>query len=181
MDRVTGHNTPAFELRAPTEKELAETKITTRNLSTELKTNSNQLSQDLKVAEEKLKKDLRATSTGLETNLASMRTELGSTKSAVADLVTKLNARTSEIVDIGHMPSSCADLQRTGHKLSGFFSVKGSKKMEMIYCNSLANQNDKQKWIGYVNVKSAPVHFYVQRNSTFNTQSTPIPFDLARM
>jgi hypothetical protein len=39
------------------------------------------------------------------------------------------------------MPTSCADLQRIGHKLSGFFSVKGSKKMEMIYCNFLANQN----------------------------------------
>ncbi len=35
-----------------------------------------------------------------------------------------------------------------------------------------------QKWIGYADVKSAPVHFEVQRNSTFNTQSTPIPFNL---
>ncbi len=38
---------------------------------------------------------------------------------------------------------------------------------------------DKQKWIGYVDVKSAPVHFYVQRNSSFNITETPIPFDLA--
>ena len=38
-----------------------------------------------------------------------------------------------------------------------------------------------QKWIGYVDVKSAPVHFYVQRNSSFNTVYTPIPFDLARV
>jgi hypothetical protein len=40
---------------------------------------------------------------------------------------------------------------------------------------------DKQKWIGYADVKSAPVHFYVQRNSPFKTQSTPIPFELARV
>jgi hypothetical protein len=88
-----------------------------------------------------------------------------------------------------------------GHKLSGFFSVKGAKKMEMIYCNFFANQNgttcailacyclsnsfcwflftDKQKWIGYADVKSAPVHFYVQRNSNFNKTSIPIPFDVA--
>ncbi len=38
-----------------------------------------------------------------------------------------------------------------------------------------------QKWIGYTDVKSAPVHFYVQRNSSFSTKSTPIPFDLARL
>jgi hypothetical protein len=40
---------------------------------------------------------------------------------------------------------------------------------------------DKQKWIGYADVKSVPVHFYVQRNSNFNTTKTPIPFDLARV
>jgi hypothetical protein len=40
---------------------------------------------------------------------------------------------------------------------------------------------DKQKWIGYADVKSAPVHFYVQRNSSFDTTNTPIPFDLARV
>jgi hypothetical protein len=38
-----------------------------------------------------------------------------------------------------------------------------------------------QKWIGYVDVKSTPVHFYVQRNSSFSTQDTPVPFDLARV
>jgi hypothetical protein len=38
---------------------------------------------------------------------------------------------------------------------------------------------DKQKWIGYADVKSTPVHFYVQRNSPFNKTETPIPFDLA--
>ncbi len=39
------------------------------------------------------------------------------------------------------MPTSCWDLQQMGHKLSGFFSVKGSKKMEMIYCDFYPNQN----------------------------------------
>jgi hypothetical protein len=38
---------------------------------------------------------------------------------------------------------------------------------------------DKQKWIGYVDVKSTPVHFYVQRNSKFNQTETPIPFSRA--
>jgi hypothetical protein len=33
--------------------------------------------------------------------------------------------------------------------------------------------------IGYADVKSAPVHFYVQRNSHFFEQDIPIPFDLA--
>jgi hypothetical protein len=40
---------------------------------------------------------------------------------------------------------------------------------------------DKQKWIGYNDVKSASVHFYVQRSYSFNTTLTPIPFDLARV
>jgi hypothetical protein len=40
---------------------------------------------------------------------------------------------------------------------------------------------EKQKWIGFADVKSAPVHFYVQRNSSFDTTLSPIPFDLARV
>ena len=88
--------------------------------------------------------------------------ELISTKSAVTDLTKMLNgknninfllireriksikiqtARTSEIVDIGEMPKSCFDLQRMGHKLSGFFSVKGSEQIAMIYCDFFPNQN----------------------------------------
>ncbi len=52
-----------------------------------------------------------------------------------------VDTRTGEIVDIGQMPTSCADLERMGQRINGFFSVKGSKKMEMIYCNFFANQN----------------------------------------
>jgi hypothetical protein len=52
-----------------------------------------------------------------------------------------VDIQTSEIVNIGQMPTSCADLEGMGHKLSGFFSVKGKKMMEMIYCNFNANQN----------------------------------------
>jgi hypothetical protein len=52
-------------------------------------------------------------------------------------------------------------LEFSGYRLSNYFIC-----------------TDLQKWIGYADVKSAPVHFYVQRNSSFNTQSTPIPFEL---
>jgi hypothetical protein len=98
------------------------------------------------------------------------------------------------------MPTSCWDLQQMGQKVNGFFLVKGSKKMEMIYCDFYPNQNgttsfsftcycssksflltEKQKWIGYVDVKSTPVHFYVQRNDSFSTEYTPIPFELAQV
>jgi hypothetical protein len=95
-----------------------------------------------------------------------------------------------------------------GHKLSGFFSVKGSKQMEMIYCNfnpnkqgrrrpiigpkcfylkgdlsssSLIFLTDTEKWIGYADVKSAPVHFYAKRSTNFNTIGTPILFEFSRV
>jgi hypothetical protein len=38
---------------------------------------------------------------------------------------------------------------------------------------------DKQKWIVHADVKSTPVHFYVQRNSNFEAKWAPIPFDVA--
>ena len=53
--------------------------------------------------------------------------------------------------------------------------------MESVFCDFTKLPDDAgfQKWIGFVDVKSAPVHFFVQRNSTFNTTNTPIPYDLA--
>ncbi|XP_046637277.1 uncharacterized protein LOC124315553 isoform X2 [Daphnia pulicaria] len=168
-----------------TGKELTEIKTSAGRLSTELKVYVQRFSHELKEAEENLRKDLSATSDLLETtttNLTSTRMELGNTKSTVDNLRTKLNDRTSEIVDIGKMPSSCSDLQRMGHKLSGFFSVKGSKKkMEMVYCDFYPNRNDNQKTIGYADIKSAPVYFHVQRNTTSRTINSPIPFEFGRV
>ena len=38
-----------------------------------------------------------------------------------------------------------------------------------------------QTWIGQVDVKSSPVYFYVQRNTSFTTEEVPIPFELTRL
>ncbi|XP_046641578.1 uncharacterized protein LOC124326902 [Daphnia pulicaria] len=155
-----------------------ETKIMSGNLSTELKAS-------LKATENKLRNELRATSSHLETsittNLNTTRTELRNTaNNVIADLTTK--SRTGEIVDsIGRMPTSCSDLQRMGYKINGFFLVKGLKKMEIVFCDFYPDRNETQKWIGYADVKSAPVHFYVQRNFSFSTKNIPIPFELVRV
>ncbi|XP_046456155.1 uncharacterized protein LOC124203525 [Daphnia pulex] len=88
--------------------------------------------------------NLNATSKKLETtttNLALARSELSGTKSIIADLTTKLNAREDEIVNIRIMPTSCEDLRRMGQKINGFFLVKGSKKMETVYCDFYSNGN----------------------------------------
>jgi hypothetical protein len=47
--------------------------------------------------------------------------------------------------------------------------------------DNFCNKIELQKMIGTVDVKSAPVHFQVQRNSPFNTTGTPIPFNFARV
>ncbi|XP_046651567.1 uncharacterized protein LOC124342588 isoform X5 [Daphnia pulicaria] len=166
-----------------TEKELNEMKISVENLSMEFKENSQWFS-DQKGTESNLREELKATSGQLETittDLATTRTDLSSTNSAVVYLIAKLKARTSEIVDIGSMPTNCKDLDRMGHQLSGFFLVKGSEKMEIVYCDFYPNENDLQKLIGYADVKSAPIYFYVQKNVSFDTYGTPIPFDFARV
>ena len=40
---------------------------------------------------------------------------------------------------------------------------------------------DFQTWIGYVNVKTTPVYFYVQRKSLFHPAKTPITYELERL
>ena len=32
-------------------------------------------------------------------------------------------------------PSSCKDLRSIGHTLNGFYSVKGEKSVDMVFCN----------------------------------------------
>ncbi|XP_046639768.1 uncharacterized protein LOC124320908 [Daphnia pulicaria] len=87
------------------------------------------------------------------------------------------------LVTLTGLPKSCQDLWLIGHTLNGFYYVMGSAKMESVYCDFTKLPDDAgfQKWIGYADVKSAPVHFYVQRNSSFSTMYTPIPYDLAVM
>ncbi len=51
-----------------------------------------------------------------------------------------LTARTSEIVDIGQIPTSCSDLQQIGYKTNGLFSVMGNTSVETVYCNFHAKE-----------------------------------------
>ncbi len=56
----------------------------------------------------------------------------------------KFSARTSEIVDIGKIPTSCSDLQKIGYKTNGLFSVMGNKSVETVYCNFHAKEKGTQ-------------------------------------
>ncbi|XP_046645605.1 synaptonemal complex protein 1-like isoform X2 [Daphnia pulicaria] len=158
-----------------TEKQLAETKITAGNLSTELKETKQDL---LKTRTDLTNKDDDLSTKIKEHELKVAEENLSTVKEIFYVLGITTNLSTTRTV-VGQMPTSCADLERNGQKVNGFFLVKGSKKMETVYCNFYPNQTAKQKWIGYADVKSAPVHFYVQRKSHFKTKLTPIPFDLA--
>ncbi|XP_057368460.1 uncharacterized protein LOC130689541 [Daphnia carinata] len=81
------------------------------------------------------------------------------------------------------MPTSCDDLWRMGHTLNGFYSVRGAKRMETVYCqfDKRPNEQGFQKWIGYVDVKSQPTYFYVQKNTTFNSTNVSIPFEVEKV
>ncbi|XP_046456767.1 CAP-Gly domain-containing linker protein 1-like isoform X2 [Daphnia pulex] len=160
-----------------TEKQLAETKITAGNLSTELKETKQDL---LKTRTDLTNKDDDLSTKIKEHELKVAEENLSTVKEIFYVLGITTNLSTTRTV-VGQMPTSCADLERNGQKVNGFFLVKGSKKMETVYCNFYPNQTAKQKWIGYADVKSAPVHFYVQRNSSFDTKDTPLPFDLVRV
>ncbi|XP_046641561.1 uncharacterized protein LOC124326839 [Daphnia pulicaria] len=79
------------------------------------------------------------------------------------------------------MTSSCQDLWRKGHTLSGLYSVMGTAMIETVYCDfaKLPSDSGFQTWIGYADVKSSPTYFYAQRNaSSFNETKIPIPFDV---
>ncbi|XP_046458714.1 uncharacterized protein LOC124205362 isoform X2 [Daphnia pulex] len=81
------------------------------------------------------------------------------------------------------MPSSCKELKLIGHTLNGLYSVMGNQSVETVFCDftNLIDDPGLEKWIGYNDVKSSPVYFYVQKNSSFFAYDTPILFEVERI
>ncbi|XP_057375243.1 uncharacterized protein LOC130696180 [Daphnia carinata] len=76
-------------------------------------------------------------------------------------------------------PTSCADLWRIGYTLNGLYPVRGSTRVEFVHCDFSLGQNVKQEKIGYADVKTQPVHFYVQRSDQYSSSSSSvIPFNI---
>ncbi|XP_046638019.1 uncharacterized protein LOC124316241 isoform X4 [Daphnia pulicaria] len=120
----------------------------------------------------------------LKNELKATKKELEEAKVTIENLKTTLNARTRDIKNNdGKMPTSCEDLELMGQKINGIFLVKGTKAtIDTVFCDFNPNSNNEfQKWIGHTEVKSAPVYFYVQRNSPFYAFKDAIPFDFARV
>ena len=107
-------------------------------------------------------------------------------RTAAADYSDSVRQINQSEVSINGLPSSCGDLKMIGHIWSGFYSVMGSAMLESVYCDfskipgdpgkSFSSMNfilnlfqlnnfnpflpkGFEKWIGYVDVKSASVHF----------------------
>ncbi|XP_046448037.1 uncharacterized protein LOC124196842 isoform X8 [Daphnia pulex] len=109
------------------------------------------------------------------------------TKASKSDLeatnleVSKLKVLTSPNSN-GAIPTSCGDLKTFGFAKSGIYSVMISKQVQNVYCDfSKSNDAGLQKWIGIVDVKSAPVYFQAQRTSSYSTVDSVVPFDLIRL
>ncbi|XP_046461360.1 uncharacterized protein LOC124207781 isoform X2 [Daphnia pulex] len=77
-------------------------------------------------------------------------------------------------------PRSCADLWRIGYTLNGLYPIQGDKHVEFVHCDFTLGQNVAQNRIGYVDVKSEPVQFYVQSSTSISVpnKDSPIIFNV---
>ncbi|XP_057379958.1 uncharacterized protein LOC130702306 [Daphnia carinata] len=78
------------------------------------------------------------------------------------------------------MPRSCEDLWLMGHTLNGIYSVRGAKQIETVFCqfDTRPNEQGFQKRIGYQDIKTRPIYFYVQKDNKFSERNVPLPFEL---
>ncbi|XP_046654383.1 uncharacterized protein LOC124347052 isoform X2 [Daphnia pulicaria] len=92
----------------------------------------------------------------------------------------KLKCKGQKLVE--GMPTSCVELWQIGHVLSGLYLIKGVSQVETVYCDFSKMSTDAgyETWIGYADVKSSPVYFYVQKNANYAIVNTAIPFELTR-
>jgi len=80
---------------------------------------------------------------------------------------------------ISSKPTNCRDLFKMGHTLSGFYDVKSSStQIASTYCDfsKATTESGYETRYGFVDVKSAPVHFFVVRTTDWSTVGT-MPFD----
>ncbi|XP_059351512.1 uncharacterized protein LOC130694055 [Daphnia carinata] len=78
------------------------------------------------------------------------------------------------------MPRSCKDLWRMGHTLNGIYSIRGAKRIRIVLCqfDKRPDEQDFQKRIGYQDIKTKPIYFYVQKDKNFSERNIPLPFEI---
>ncbi|XP_046446696.1 uncharacterized protein LOC124195999 [Daphnia pulex] len=84
---------------------------------------------------------------------------------------------------VNGMPTSCTELWQIGHVLSGLYLIRGVSQVETVYCDfsKLPTSQGFQTWIGFTDVKSSPVFFYVQRNTDYLTANSVVPFEVTKL
>jgi len=108
-------------------------------------------------------------------------------------------------------PRNCTALTLIGHRLSGLYMVQAANnQIQTVYCeinqlNGAVSKSLKNCYklfkpisskmfdlisdiylvtetvVGYNDIKSAPVYFYVQRNMVYSTTKTTIPYNIAKL
>jgi len=71
-----------------------------------------------------------------------------------------------------------------GHTLSGFYDVKSSStQIASTYCDfsKSSTETGYETRYGFVDIKSAPVHFFVVRSSSWTTLNVPLKFDVEKL
>jgi len=85
---------------------------------------------------------------------------------------------------VSSKPTSCRDLFKMGHTLSGFYDVKGgNNQIVSIYCDfsKSSTETGYETRYGFVDIKSNPVHFFVTRSSTWSTLNVPMTFSVEKL
>ena len=88
----------------------------------------------------------------LESEVTELKDKVARQDSLLFDLLQEKNERTAAVangsaVAINGLPSSCGDLKLIGHTLNGFYSIKGEKMIESVYCDFTQLPGDSSKFI----------------------------------
>ncbi|KAI9563669.1 hypothetical protein GHT06_011133 [Daphnia sinensis] len=169
-------------------KELEKLSATSQNLAKTMVTiwilTTTNLEESLKRSAESLKQlaETNSVIANLKKELSESVKDVAVMKTKIAELTTELKASTSA-TSIGRMPTSCQDLQETGHVKSGINFILGNKSIETVYCDftKLPIEADFQILIGSSDVKSAPTYFSVQKNNSFSAVGIPIHFEISKV
>ncbi|XP_057376926.1 uncharacterized protein LOC130698163 [Daphnia carinata] len=151
-----------------TTADLATTNTKVADLDTKLKDTS-KLASDTSSALDTFKEEQSGVNANTEMQITNLQGQI--------DAIT-CTCKADDLTTVNRIPGSCSDLVDIGYTKSGLYSVLNGKQIQTVYCDFTKNPSDYQKAIGYQDIKSKPVYFYVQKTQSYSEVSVPIPYEL---
>ncbi|KAI9557753.1 hypothetical protein GHT06_014501 [Daphnia sinensis] len=121
----------------------------------------------------------------IKSDLSTLKNTIDETKNEVATIKVDLGTITATADDLASVKSDLSKLKdiKLGNIKSGLYNIKSSGKIDAVYCDFTLESTEEgfQIRVGFLNVQTLPVYFYVQKDTSASGTMDKIPFEIENL